>query len=102
MLGLLLGSETREAAELGYEVARIIGAKLAHGFITTAEIVAFVRELQGPYGLWGYAARPQASRWVAFDLLLSLLRLQGGEPEEWISTEPSTPFQPYPRRRRRY
>ena len=112
---------------LGYEVVRIIGAELAHGFITTfarfdlaqmldlcwrigataddprvAEGVAFVGELQGPYGLWEYTARPQASRWVTFDLLRSLLRLKGGEPEEWISLEPRTPFQPYPRRTKRY
>ena len=126
-LDLLLGRETREAAVLGYEVARIIGAELAHGFLTTfarfdlaqmldlcwrvgattddprvAEMVAFVSELQGPYGLWEYAARPQASRWVTFDLLRSLLRLKGGEPEEWISLEPRTPFQAYPQRRKRY
>ena len=61
-----------------------------------AEIVAFVSELQGSFGLWEYAARPQASRWVTFDLLRWLLRLKGGEPEEWISLEPRTPFQPYP------
>jgi len=38
----------------------------------------------------------------ALFLLRSLLRLKGGEPEEWISLEPRTPFQPYPRRRKRY
>ena len=83
-LDLLLGRETREAAVLGYEVARIIGAELAHGFMTTfarfdlaqlldlcwrigataddprvAELVDFVSELQGPYGLWEYM-RPAA------------------------------------------
>jgi hypothetical protein len=34
--------------------------------------------------------------------LRTLLRLKGGEPEEWISLEPRTPFQAYPRRRKRY
>ena len=34
--------------------------------------------------------------------LRSLLRLKGGEPEEWISLEPRTPFQADPRRRTRY
>jgi len=63
-----------------------------------AEGVGFVSELQGSFGLWEYTARPQASRWVTFDLLRSLLRLKGGEPEEWISLEPRTPFQAYPRR----
>jgi hypothetical protein len=126
-LDLLLGRETREAAVLGYEVARIIGAELAHGFMTSfarfdlaqlldlcwrvgaaaddprvAEMVDFVGELQGPYGLWEYAARPQAARWVTFDLLRSLLRLKRDEPEEWISLEPRTPFQADPRRRQRY
>jgi len=126
-LDLLLGRETREAAVLGYEVARIIGAEVAHGFITTfarfdltqvldlcwrigatagdprvAEGVAFVSKLQGPFGLWVYAARPQVSRWVTFDLLRSLLRLTGSEPEEWISLEPRTPFQAYARRRKNY
>ena len=38
----------------------------------------------------------------ALFLLPSLLRLKGGEPEEWISLEPRTPFQAYPRRTERY
>lgn len=126
-LDLLLGRETREAAVLGYEVARIIGAETARGFLTTfarfdigqmldlcwrigataddprvAELIAFVRNLQGPYGLWEYAPRPQAAHWITFDLLRSLLRLAGDEPEEWISLEPRTPFQAYGRRARRY
>ena len=112
---------------------RIIGAELAHGFMTTfarfdliqmldlcwrvgatmddprvSEIVSFVGELQGSYGLWEYTARPQVSRWVTFDLLRSLLRLKGSERlteserEEWISLEPRTPFQSYPQRKKRY
>jgi len=126
-LDLLLGRETREAAVLGFEVARTIGAEGAAGFLTTfarfdvaqmldlcwrigaaaddqrvADLIAFVRELQGPFGLWEYAARPQASRWVTFDLLRSLMRLGGGETAEWLSREPRTPFQAYPQRARRY
>ena len=65
-----------------------------------ADLAAFVRTLQGPYGLWDYAARPQASRWVTFDLMRSLSRL--GESGDWQSAEPSTPFQPYPSRRQRF
>jgi hypothetical protein len=34
--------------------------------------------------------------------LRSLLRLKGGDREEWISLEPRTPFQAYPQRRKRY
>ena len=38
----------------------------------------------------------------ALFLLRSLLRLNQGEPEEWLSLEPRTPFQAEPRRRKRY
>ena len=65
-----------------------------------ADLVAFVSGLQGPYGLWEYAARPQTSRWVTFDLLRSLARLD--ESNEWLSLEPRTPFQTYPKKQKRY
>ena len=124
-LDLLLGRETRERHTLGFEVARLIGAEPARGFITyyarfdlalildlcwrvgasrdderIAEVVQFVREQQGPYGLWEYTPRPQASRWVTYDLLRSLSRLD--ETGDWLSLEPRTPFRAYPKRRRRY
>jgi hypothetical protein len=124
-LDLLLGRETREAQNIGFEVARLIGAEPVRGFLTffarfdlalvldlcwragatladerVGDLVAFVRGLQGEYGLWEYMARPQASRWVTYDLLRSLSRLDtdGG----WLSTEPRTPFQPYPSIRKRF
>ena len=124
-LDLLLGRETREAHTLGYEVARLVGLEPARGFMTyyarfdlglvlglcarlgattaddrVEEIVQFVRGLQSSYGLWQYEGRPQASRWLTFDLLLSLSRVDG--PGDWFSEEPRTPFQTYPRRPRRY
>jgi len=124
-LDLLLGRETREAATLGFEVARTLGAEEARGHLTfyarydlaqvldlagrigataederVAEMVAHVRGLQGAYGLWEYAPRPQLSRWVTFDLLRALGRLDGAG--DWVSLEPRTPFRPYPARRRRY
>lgn len=124
-LDLLLGRETRETHTLGFEVARLIGVEPARGFLTyyarfdlalvldlcwrvgagagdqrVAELVNFVRELEGPYGLWEYAPRPQASRWVTFDLLRSLSRLD--ESGDWLSFEPRTPFRPYPRGVKRY
>jgi hypothetical protein len=124
-LDLLLGRETREQHTLGYEVARLIGAEPARGFFTfyarfdlallldlcwrvgatredarVAELAGFVRGLRGPYGLWNYAAKPQVSRWLTFDLLRSLARL--GESGDWQSAEPRTPFRPYPKRARRY
>jgi hypothetical protein len=124
-LELLLGRETRETHPLGFEVARLIGLERARGFLTyyarfdlalvldlcwrvnatleddrVAELAAFIQGLQGPYGLWEYAPRPQASRWVTYDLLRSLARLD--ETGDWLSLEPRTPFQAYPRRARRY
>lgn len=65
-----------------------------------ADLVAFVRGLRGPHGLWAYARRPQVARWVTFDLLRSLSRLD--EAGGWVGLEPRTPFQPYPSRGRRY
>lgn len=124
-LDLLLGRETRERHALGFEVARMIGVEPARGFLTyfarfdlalvldlcwrigagqdderVADLVGFVRDQQGPYGLWTYQPRPQASRWVTFDLLRSLSRFD--EAGDWLSLEPRTPFQPYPRRLRRH
>ena len=123
-LDLLLGRETQEGYTLGFEVARLVGAEPTRGFLTfyarfdlsvildlgwrvgatlddarLAEQIRFVHSLQGPYGIWAYA-RPQASRWVSFDLLRSLSKID--TEGAWISAEPRTPFQPYPRRPERY
>jgi hypothetical protein len=124
-LDLLLGRETRERYAIGFEVARLMGAEPVHGFITfyarfdlallldlctragvgrsdarLAELVNFVLAQQGPYGLWEYPSQPQVARWVTFDLLRSLLRLD--ESVDWQPTEPRTPFQPYLKRERRF
>ncbi len=124
-LDLLLGRETREAQNVGLEVARLVGAEPTRGFFTffarfdlallldlcwrvgattddsrVADLVAFVTGLRGEYGLWGYPAQPQVSRWVTFDLVRSLARLSAAG--DWIGDEPRTPFQPYPARRKRF
>lgn len=124
-LDLLLAQDSLPAHTLGFEVARTIGAERARGFFTyfarydmglildlcwrvgasledprVAGMVDVVRDLQGPYGLWVYAAHPEATRWVSFDLLRSLSRI--GLETDWVSLEPPTPFQPYPKRPRRY
>jgi hypothetical protein len=124
-LDLLLARETRERHALGFEVARLIGAEPARGVFTyfarfdlalvldlcwrvgasrederIAELVEFVCQQQGLYGLWEYTPRPQASRWVTFDLLRSLSRLD--ETTDWLSLEPRTPFRAYAGRARRY
>jgi hypothetical protein len=124
-LDLLLGRETRERQFMGYEVARLVGAEPTRGFLTrfarfdlallldlcarigastqdprVADLVAFVQQAQGPYGLWTYEPHPQVSRWLTLDLLRALSRLDAAG--EWLSTEPRTPFQPYGRATRRW
>jgi hypothetical protein len=124
-LDLLLAHEHRQAYNLGFETARIIGAEQSRGFFTyfkkydvgqmldlcwrvgagtedprIAEHVQFVKQLQGAYGLWEYSNYPEVSRWVSFDLLRSLSRLD--KETDWISLEPRTPFQHYPKKPRRF
>jgi hypothetical protein len=124
-LDLLLAHETHQASNVGYEVARTIGVERARGFFThfarydvglvldlcwrvgasledgrVAAMACFVQDLQGPFGLWVYASRPEASRWVTFDLLRSLSRIDARG--NWVSLEPRTPFQPYPKVPKRY
>ncbi len=124
-LDLLLGRETREEYTLGYEVARLIGIEPPRGFLTyfarfdlalildlcgrvgadqdderVRDLVRFVNSLQGEYGLWEYPARPQAMRWLTFDILRSISRL--GASLDWISQEPRTPFRPYPKQKKRF
>ena len=115
----------REQHTLGFEVARLLGLEPAGGNLTfharydlalmldlcwrcgatpdderVAGLVAAVAGMQGPFGLWENTGRPQAARWVTFDLLRSLARF--GTGGDWLSWEPSTPFRPYGRRPRRY
>jgi hypothetical protein len=124
-LDLLLGRETQEARQVGFEVARLLGAEPVRGFIShfarfdpglmlsfcskasisdedprVKELIKFIVGLQGDYGLWEYPAHPQMSRWVSFDLYRSLNKLVGGDG--WIGLEPQTPFTPYPKRKRRF
>jgi hypothetical protein len=124
-LDLLLAHEHHPVNTLGFEVARILGIEPIRGGFTyfkrydvaqildlcwrigaslederVAENVKFVKRLQGPYGLWEYQRFPEMSRWISFDLLRSLSRLD--EYTNWLSMEPRTPFQPYPKKPRRF
>lgn len=124
-LDLILGRETRDRAALGFETARLIGLEPLSGFLTyfarfdlavilnlcrrigidrdderVLGMIRYLREEQNRYGLWQYYSHPRASRWVTFDILRSLKHLDSGST--WISREPRTPFQTYPKRRRRY
>ena len=123
-LDLLLGRETRERSHVGFEVARTIGIEESTGFITyharfdlahvlklctrigassddprVQELVDFMVEGRNQYGLWEYT-RPQASKWVTYDILRTLEMV--GVEIDWVGMEPRTPFQPYPRRRKRF
>ena len=124
-LDLLLAHGHQQAQNLGFEVARIIGVEPPRGAFTyfkrydvaqildlswrigagledqrVAAYVDFVTELRGPYGLWEYSRHPEVSRWVTFDLLRSLSKLD--QESGWFSMEPRTPFQAYPKRQKRY
>lgn len=124
-LDLLLAHEHRQTHTLGFEVARIIGSEPPRGGFTyfkrydVAQILDlswrigasledgrvtdnmnFVKKLQRPYGLWEYQRYPEVSRWVTFDILRSLSRLD--QETDWLSLEPRTPFQPYPKKPRRF
>ncbi len=124
-LDLVLGRETREAHVFGCEVARLVGAEPARGFFTfharhdlalvldlcarvgatredprVDEVVRFAEGLRGAYGLWPYPPRPQAGRWLTFDVLRSLAHLDDGG--DWLGLEPRTPFAAYRRSGRRY
>jgi hypothetical protein len=124
-LDLLLGRESLDRQAFGFEVARVIGAERAKGLFTyfarfdvallldlcwrigasleddrVLNLVEFAKKEQGPYGLWEYRSRPQASRWITFDVLRSLSSLD--QVSDWVTLEPRTPFQPYPARDRRY
>lgn len=124
-LDLLLAHEHRQTHTLGFEVARILGAERPQGGFTyfkrydiaqildlswrigaslednrVVDNVKFVKSLQSPYGIWEYKRYPEMSRWVTFDLLRSLSRLN--KETDWFSIEPRTPFQPYPKKPPRF
>lgn len=98
-LDLLLERESQEVSGLGLETARLVEAELPRGFFTyfarfdlalildlcgraelskeeprLADLIEFIRLLQGKYGLWENLQWPQAARWLTFDLLRSLSR----------------------------
>ncbi len=120
----LLARETREESSLGWELSRLVGLERALGQITfyvtfdlaflldlasrcgvspddrrVRELVAWLEDRRGPYGLWQHHAHPQLSRWLTFDLESSLRRLGDGD---WIGNEEPSTLTPDPRGRRRY
>ena len=121
----LLARETRERQNLGFNVARIVGVEQHRGWLTyhakfdpalildlcwrvgasrkderVNELIAWIQESQGQYGLWEYEPHPEASRWITFDILRSLSRID--ESTEWFSMRPRTRYESYPSRKRRF
>jgi hypothetical protein len=124
-LDLILGTASKLRNNLGFTIARLIGLEKSMGRITymakfdiahilnlcwrvdaskdddrISDLIEFIKSEQGEYGLWEYISHPQATRWLTFDLLRSLSHIN--ENVEWLSEEPSTPFQAYPTKRKRF
>ena len=124
-LDLILGTNMQLRNTLGFTIARLLGLEKSFGWITymakfdiahllnlcwrvganinderIAEFISFINVEKGKYGLWENIKYPQVSRWLSFDLLRSLSKLDS--KEEWISLEPKTPFQAYYKKKKRY
>ena len=120
----LLARETRDDANVGWEVSRLVGLERASGTFTfyvthdpasmldlasrcgvsindrrVSELVAYLDGLRSPHGIWQHPAHPQLSRWLTFDIQRSLRQLPDGD---WIGNEEPATFTPYKRGRRRY
>lgn len=113
-LDLLLQRETRDEWALGTEVARLAGTDEVPGFITSyarfdlafvlelasrigastddarvADLVSFLERLRGDGGLWEHPERPDLTRWLTFQILTSMRRLETGD---WTGAAPRVPF----------
>ena len=124
-LDLILGTDLKLRYNLGFMIARLIGIEKSIGQITfmgkfdiahvlnlcwrvganqdddrISDFITFIKSEQGEYGLWDYIAHPKATRWLTFDLLRSLSHIE--QNIDWISAEPRTPFQTYPKKMKRF
>jgi hypothetical protein len=121
----LLARETRDEADVGFELSRLVGLERALGRVTfhvtfdlaflldlasrcgvsradrrVRDLARYLERLRGPYGLWEHQAHPELARWLTLDLECSLRRLDDGD---WIGNEEPASFTPYKRtERRRY
>jgi hypothetical protein len=124
-LDLILGTDSKSRTNLGFMIARIIGLEKSIGLITfmakfdiahilnlcwrvgasqnddrISNLIDFIKIEQGEYGLWENLLYPQITRWLTFDLLRSLLKIE--DSQEWISFEPKTPFRAYSEKIKRF
>ena len=124
-LDLLLGRETQDVRNIGFETARLIGAEQTRGFFTyfarfdpalvlelcwrmgiddsdtrVETLINLLLHVRSRDGLWHYPAKRQASKWITYSILRSLQGIRGGE--SWVGDEPRTAFQTYPSSERRW
>ncbi|MEJ2250472.1 MAG: hypothetical protein P8Y97_12570 [Candidatus Lokiarchaeota archaeon] len=124
-LDMLLATDMKPRHDLGFYIARIIGAETSYGRITfyakfdiaqildlcwrigadkddlrVKKLIDFMIEERGVYGLWKCIPHPKVSKWLTFDILRSLSNLE--KEKEWISLEPITPFRAYPKKLKRF
>ncbi|MFW9786113.1 MAG: prenyltransferase/squalene oxidase repeat-containing protein [Candidatus Thorarchaeota archaeon] len=121
----LLGRETRERNNLGFNVARYIGVEPHRGALTyhakfdlalildicskvganrsdprVEDLIDWILEQQGQYGLWEYTPHPEVTRWISFDILRTLGKID--DSTDWISTKKRKHFAAYPHKKRRF
>jgi hypothetical protein len=124
-LDLVLGTDSKLKIDLGFYIARLLGLEKSLGQITfmakfdiayilnlcwrvgatksdqrILDLIKFVISEQGEYGLWQCLRYPQITRWLTFDVLCSLSKIDSNK--EWFTDEAPTPFQAYPRKEKRY
>jgi hypothetical protein len=124
-LDLVLGTDSKIRTNLGFMIARIIGLEKSIGQITymakfdiahvlnlcrrvgatqdderISDLIDFVKVEQGEFGLWENPRYPQVTRWLTFDLLRTLSKIESNK--DWISFEPKTPFKAYFEKLRRF
>ncbi len=124
-LDLLLGRESRDVQNIGYDRARVLGYEEVHGFITfygkydplltlrlcaqigadrqdsrVRGLIEFMQDRCSSSGLLSYNRHHEASKWISYEFI-SLLRTIAGHGD-WHPIEPRTPFQTYPKRHRRF
>ena len=121
----LLARETRDRSNLGFSVARYLGFEPFRGALTyharfdpalvlslctkvgantsdkrVEELIDWLTQQQGAYGLWDYEPNPEATRWVTFDILRSLQAIDSSA--DWVSTKKRSKFRAYPKKKKRY
>ena len=124
-LDLLLGRETKDTQNIGFDLARLLGYETVRGFITffgkydplltlwlcskigadredkrVDSLIHFIEDQCTASGLWHYLHRSEASKWVSFEIIRCLrnIPLKG----DWHPMEPRTPFQAYPKPQNRF